>query len=248
MATRNAWSLFVAGCLLAAAAAGAEKKVGSTANGTGIWLYTPQLDISIVNMTEYTLDWSGGRTVSCVSACLDPWTDSSNRYIHGAAPYRTLVWHFESPYFWQVEAWDGATTFWLEGQDTKYNFKMVFLSQNDDQGYAGKGTWVSLQPVTWGAWKGYNGDSAAPDFRPGYQNGRYVTRMNDKQMHNIMTMVSDHFVVSLYSPNNNDIVVVVQQNYSPTWGSDSNSYKGFPLNWADNAELSCPGPQVYPSP
>jgi len=234
------------------AAENAEKPIdASQAEGSGIWLWSgPNIPtIHVVNMTQHKLDWNSGvRADPSGQSC--PWYDSFGRFCPGVDAYRTVSWGAKPPMIASNQSWDGDTTFSIEGQASRYNFKMHFAWQNDDQGYFGMGSWVSLLPVNWSTWKGYNGDAAAPDFRTGWQGKYYVTRVNDLQMHNIMTMVSDRFLVALFSPDNCAVILVVQENLAGPQGSasDFELYKTWPLNWTDNDEYSVPGPKEYPAP
>jgi hypothetical protein len=234
--------------LLAASTASAQMK--STATGTGIWLWNPQLFIGVFNMTEYQLTATASELQcnSHLGAMCYPFEDSDGRFFQpdlGHAyidPYRTIAWRADGStstdptYVW------GRIIFHLSGKDAKFDFNMNFYQENDDQGYNGYGTWVSLLPVTASTWRNYNGSS---DFNQAWANGRWTTPVNDQQMHNIMTLISDELVVSLYSPDNWSIVLAIQQNYSADWGSDKNRWVGWELNWADNDAVSCPGPYQY---
>jgi nitrogenase subunit NifH len=75
--------------------------------------------------------------------------------------------------------------------------------------------------------------------------GRWATPLNDNKMHNVMTLISPEVMVTLYSTDNVNATIVVQQ----LRGSDSNgilwddcgAYKGNQLDFVDNGSTSVPG-------
>jgi hypothetical protein len=241
MLGRTATACLLALGLTLSASVATGQKAASTSDGTGIWLWNATLNLHVVNLTEYNLTWTQ-HIVSYGRSVMSPWYDSYNRFCPGAEPYRTASWRTNPSSLIEPESWDGDITFHFANQSAAADFKLHFFQENDDQGYAGEGTWVSLLPVTWPNWSNYNGSS---DFTSRQVNGRWTTPVADKQMHNNMTMVSDSVVVSVYSPDNKNVVVAVQQNNSSTWGSDKDRWVGWQLNWADNDDLSCPGPTDY---
>lgn len=135
--------------------------------------------------------------------------------------------------------WGGDMTFTMSSNNQTvnpaYSFIIHFVEQAPANALAGKGCWVSLQkPTPPAANKWYNSSGAL-------LNGRWCTPIGDTKMHNIMTMASDKFIVSLYSPDNKAVVLVLQQNYSSIWGNDAKDWMGWELDWVDNGESSVPG-------
>ncbi len=69
--------------------------------------------------------------------------------------------------------------------------------------------------------------------------GRWVTPVDDYEMHNVMALISPYVMVTLCSPDLNRLVAVVQQlcgrdpKGNELW-DDSKVYKGLPLDFVDN--------------
>ncbi len=62
------------------------------------------------------------------------------------------------------------------------------------------------------------------------------------KMHNIMTLIGPSMMATVYSTNNEVIVVMVQQYWDSAEGwCDSSTYRGLPLDFVDNASSSVPG-------
>jgi len=207
----------------------------------GIWIYNKMMNLSIVNMTEYTLNWDD--KVWCEGRfCQHPFYDMYNRWCPGVDPYRTSYWQTNTTNMssaLEPLRWGGDMTFTMSSNNQtvnpEYTFIIHFVEQAPANALAGKGCWVSLQkPVPPAANKWYNSSGAM-------LNGRWCTPIGDTKMHNIMTMASDKFVVSLYSPDNKAVVLVLQQNYSSIWGNDAKDWMGWELDWVDNGESSVPG-------
>ena len=77
--------------------------------------------------------------------------------------------------------------------------------------------------------------------------GRWATPVNDYKMHNVMTLIGHDIMVTLYSGDNNNATIVVQQLYAwddkgPLWDdATAYTYKGNQLDFVDNDGYSVPG-------
>ncbi|MBI5582790.1 MAG: ricin-type beta-trefoil lectin domain protein [Deltaproteobacteria bacterium] len=74
--------------------------------------------------------------------------------------------------------------------------------------------------------------------------GRWATPVNDFKMHNVMTLIGPDVMVALYSADNRNLVIVVQQIYeargSAVW-DDRSIYQSYSWDFVDNAGGSVPG-------
>lgn len=201
--------------------------------GTGIWVYDDPMSISLINLTNYPL--------TNLDVGPDPVTSyggtggDEDILSYGGnwavAPFRTMVSNYSSgggiP-----RSWDGARTLTLTGCD-ECTFDIVFKRQKA-YGLAEHGTWVGLSP--YGTGQGWN-EAVGPYC------GRWATPLNDSKMHNVMTLIGNTCMISIYSGDNTNIVVVVQQHYAESDGvimDDREAYQGATLDFVDNGEYSVP--------
>jgi hypothetical protein len=224
----------------------------SANSGAGIWTYNHAWSIALVNLTEYPLtylrhDEPGAfayptwyNTYWCVkNDVYQDMLDAGDDW--QVEPYRTKVWVGDKCSNIAPSYWDGRMTLYLVGHQ-ECSFDLVFQSQKAHN-LAEHGNWTGLSPHGPGPGQGWA--PAGPDLGQ-FAYGRWVTPVDDYKMHNVMTLISSKFMVTLYSGDNNNLVVVVQQLYGedPTtkallW-DDSYAYKGYPLDFVDNDNYATP--------
>lgn len=202
--------------------------------GTGIWLYDTPMSISLINLTNYPLTYLdvGADPVSSYGGSGGPEYILSYGGCWSVAPFRTGVWNYDSGGA-SPRSWDGARTLTVTGIDD-CTFDLVFKRQYYNNGGL-HGFWVGLSPH--GTGQGWS--TAANSFAY----GRWVTPVNDTKMHNVMTLIGPECMVTLYSGDNANLVVVVQQYYAESAGvtmDDTDAYQGAKLDFVDNAGSSVP--------
>ncbi len=204
-------------------------------DGSGIWVYNADTSFSIVNLTDYTLSWDTSH-VSCRSymdlqCSLFP--DNEHKSI---PPYRTIRNNFQSDGITPT-TWDGTMTFKVKSLE-QYSFTINFNSEKAhgkaEDKHAGTWIWLSPGPNSSG-WCTIPAASSNDTFCY----GRWTTPGNDKHHRNVMTLIGPKIMVSLYSPNNKDMIIVVHQHYT-TLGDESSKYKGFKLDWTYNPGSTMP--------
>ena len=134
--------------------------------------------------------------------------------------------------------YNGKMTFLPQGMDNKWKFDLNFTSQNGSGSTLGEGTWVYLtasDTVNTGWVPSWDTTKVPDQFYRGYLG--YATRMNDGKPRNLMTLQAEEIgmAVSVYSPNNTNVVVVVQ-----TVDKTDTYYEAWKLDWADNSQDSLP--------
>jgi len=224
---------FVIVTALVAMLAWSEQPAFCDEEGTGIWVYDDPMSISLINLTNYPLTYLDVGPDPVISYG----GTGGDQYIlsYGGSwsvdPFRTMVWNYRSgggiP-----RSWDGPRTLTLTGCE-ECTFDIVFQRQRA-YGLAEHGTWVGLSPYgTEQEW------SEAGDFAY----GRWATPLNDVKMHNVMTLIGPTCMISIYSGDNTNIVVVVQQHYAEFDDiimDDTEAYQGAILDFVDNDEYSVP--------
>lgn len=204
-------------------------------DGSGIWVYNADTSFSIVNLTEYTLSWDTSK-VSCASYLGMQCNLFPDKEHISIPPYRTIRNNFQSDGITPTN-WDGMLTFkiaTLEQYPFAINFKSEKAHGKAEDKHAG--TWMWLGPGTNSTgWCTFPATSANDTWC----HNRWTTPVNDKAHRNVMTLVHQKFMVALYSPNNKDIVIVVQQ-YSSNLGDESSKYKAFKLDWTYNPGSTMP--------
>lgn len=234
MLTRMKLCSFVFVTALVAMLAWGEQPALCDEQGTGIWVYDDPMSISLINLTNYPLTYLDVGPDPVISYG----GSGGNQYMlsyglgWSVAPFRTGVWNYESggaiP-----RSWDGARTLTLTGCDA-CTFNLVFQRQQA-YGLAEHGSWVGLSPH--GTGQDWSTAAGAPYY------GRWVTPLNDMSMHNVMTLIGDTCMIALYSGDNTNLVVVVQQHYAESDGvimNDRGAYQGAALDFVDNGEYSVP--------
>ncbi len=222
-------------------------------DGTGIWIYNEYWSFSIVNLTNYPLTYlraSEGAAYPDVGGL--PGNDNIILPILDVGsdwqvdPYSTRIWNGLRGAVAAPVHYDGRVTFCIKdtmGIFTDWKFDVVFKKQ---KGYliAEYGDWIGLSP--------YSSTQSWSGNRNGWANGRWVTPIEDNQMHNIMTLIGDRLMVALYSPDNNNVTLVVQQLYEesspgvPRW-DDKWAYVAYALDFVDNDEWYPPVPRTTAS-
>lgn len=218
-------------------------------NGAGMWVYSSDWSTSIVNLTNYTLRilWPMAYVVDsdgCYAGdgqATDEWlpfllSNPNNPDAYAVGPYQTWQMGIQFGCNGDPYSYEGYITFNFDGFPLEDStFRVVFRRQGA-AGVVGdkEGTWIALSPI-----------SSSQGWYPAgsVDNGnRFATAVDDNVMHNYMNLINDKVMVALYTPNNNHIVLVVQQyvEQSDGWNDDM-LYHELPLDWVDNPGSSVPG-------
>ncbi len=203
--------------------------------GSGIWVYNTTMTITVYNLTNYELVSSSGTLKAAHGYCEG---DEPLQNLH-ALPFRTWLNYYElgtskiSPCSYsgsvvvEAKSKGGGSTL------APWSFEIAFASQHAS-GLAEYGNWISLRPH--GANQGWSTATGS------MVHGRWATPIDDLKMHNIMTLIGPKCMVALYSPDNNNLVIVVQQYDENASGwHDAGNYSGWKLDWVDNGGSSVPG-------
>ena len=241
----------------------------------GIWTYIGRdqnFTITLVNLTDYLLYNSGDvYMVLAWQYVQDPFNgrpikvmdlDGDGRLEAGVPPYSGVTWaatnssSYHHPYFereliLELTGFTDGKGVTHPGPTWPNKFRVWFTSQDPDSG-SDKGTWIALH-TEFGdesKWDGRNlyrsGVWTTPHF-PG--NVSYPSGGDDLEIRNIMTMSNKHVVVTLYSVDHLNVVIVVRQTnwVGPAIPSDADpvagmdAYKAWRLDWAENTSDSVPG-------
>lgn len=217
----------------------------------GVWVYPDiggWLSISLVNLTDYPLLITENNVeVWACYVCPDAWEQSIPFAGSGElnlAPYRTATWRSGSTTYFQLRgayAWHRHFSLLPQGMDPKWTVT-VNMHTEDASGHPGKGTWVRLavsdDPVNteWGPYY-YLFDPPGTFFYDGWHHGVWATPMPAGSsvmsgLYNVMTASGKLLAVSLYSPDNSNLTLVVRQTH---WdGSQVDDYTGWQLDFVDN--------------
>jgi hypothetical protein len=212
--------------------------------GAGIWIYNSFWTISLINLTDYPLTymredepdaygypWCGNGAIPMLAAGTDWQVD----------PYRTKIWEADRGGPVVPTMYHGKMTLYSKGFK-EWAFDLVFVDQKAD-GVLEHGTWVALSPHEKSTTQAWAPASTSDNDKP---YGRWATPVNDLAMHNIMTLIGPKIMVALYSSNNNDITVVVQQLVATdapgniVWDDRENTYKGNMLDFVDSGSTYVP--------
>jgi hypothetical protein len=127
----------------------------------------------------------------------------------------------------------------VDGHESECTFDLIFVRQRANN-LAEHGFWVGLGPSSHGPSQGW---AAANNWAY----GRWATPVEDVNMHNVMTLINPKYMVSLYSGDNTNLVVVVQQQYAKlnidgldVIIDDTNAYQGAKLDFVDNDGYTVP--------
>jgi len=214
-------------------------------SGSGIWVFMGagsdyNMSISLINLTNYPLTYSSATPCPSENGMYkgQPMLECGSTW--SVDPFRTKIW----------TAWPGATVSptHYDGRMTLYStgfpdwsFDLVFAQQYA-KGQAIRGMWVGLSPH--GAGQGW----ATATEEENWAYGRWITPVNDNKMHNIMTLIGPKVMVALYSSDNKNLTVVVQQLYevdtngATLWDDAGDDvYRGYGLDFVDNSGETVPG-------
>ena len=202
----------------------------------GIWWYgnNKWFNVTLINLTEHTLK----TTYTGVSPSMNCFPYPFEHYGVNVEPYGNAIWLSEvtDPVF--LLHYSGKITFLPEGMDPKWKFDLNFAPQNGSGATLGQGTWVYLTPsdtVNTGWVPSWDPTQVPDELYRGYLG--YATRMNDSKPRNLMNLEAEEIgmAVSVYSPSNKNVVVVVQ-----TVDKTDTFYEAWKLDWADNTQNSLP--------
>ena len=210
----------------------------------GIWSYYTNMSIALVNLTNYKQtyvsdDWVYTEAGGCSGN--QPLLDLGSDW--QVPPYRTKTWSSTNGCITDPRNYTGSVKFHLlDLEDSpspiaNSTFTLHFAAHHASGLNPGSGTWVELvrEPE----------QSYWSDVRDGFVYNRWSTAGSSVSVRpsNIMTLISEKFMVALYSPDNENIVIVVQQFYENQDGviwDDTGTYVSYGLNFADNDAVSCP--------
>lgn len=238
----------VIGCL-------ASSRAQGQVPGTGIWMLRGtdhQYSITLVNLTNGQLALES-RDVVTDDSCLSPdqaqpFADPTfGFYKLVVDPYQSVVWATYSPTLGGcAHFWDGTITFRAGFTDwsppgSQWTFDLNFVSDKKSWLYK-TGTWAYLTPTPGSSWWknegwGFTDDSYWPNI-----SYLWTTLYDDGQMRNITLIEPTIYApqtVSLYSQDNNNIVLVVQETAALQQAANA-TYKGYKLDWVDNADDNVP--------
>jgi hypothetical protein len=211
----------------------------------GVWVYPNDggwMSISLVNLTDYPL-------LITQNTC-SLWTGDKNFLDensipfqgHGElnlAPYRTATWRSSDPGTNIASrgefAWEGSLSLLPAGMDPKWTVTVKMHMESASGLHIGRGTWVYLtvsgDPVNteWGDAGWHYGVWATPiPATPSVTSGLY----------NVMTTSGTRLAVSLYSPDNSNLTLVIRQT---NWdGAEVDDYTGWQLDFEDNNTETMP--------
>lgn len=223
-------ALAVAAILAVAVSRGAADQ-----NGSGIWVYNTEMTITVYNLTNYDLV-STDSTLQGHGSCSQVGVPLKGLH---ASPFRTWMGYYWLGYT-EVNpcAFSGSVAIEAKprgGGSTlaPWSFEVAFANQHAS-GLAESGNWVWLRPLD--ASQGWSTATGS------MVHGRWATPVDDLKMHNIMTLIGPKCMVALYSPDNKNLVIVVQQYDENASGwHDAGNYSGWKLDWVDNGGSSVPG-------
>ncbi len=222
----------------------------------GIWWYVTGntvVTLSLVNLTDYQLVTTYVNVENDTNVCF---AHPFARFGVSVPPNRTAIWKSYSP--GNPTAMNGKMTFWAgscqgeagcQEMDKKWSFDLNFHPENAGGSvvkYPGNGTWIYLTATDTTNTDPYDG--WIPSWDSTYDPANYLwegflgyaTRLNDGHMHNQMNLEGHELAVSVFSGDNNDIVLVVQQTHGKPGVQLPDEYKGWKYNWVDNDGDSVP--------
>jgi hypothetical protein len=235
----------VIGCL-------AGSRAQAQVPGTGIWMLRGtyhDYSITLVNLTHGQLIIES-RDVNADENCVKP--NQAQPFVDPnypgfpvvVDPYQSMVWATYSPNLdGCAHFWDGTITFLAGFTDwgSQWKFDLNFVSDKKSWLYK-TGTWAYLTATPGSSWWnnegwGFTSDSYWPNI-----SHLWTTLYNDGQMRNITLIEPSIYApqtVSLYSQDNNNIVLVVQETAALQQAANA-TYKGYKLDWVDNADDNVP--------
>jgi hypothetical protein len=206
------------------------------AAGGGIWWYgeSKQFTITLINLTDHTLI----STYSDVEVSNSCYSYPFQIVGVNVGKYESAIWLSEITPSVLLLHYNGKMTFLPKDMDPKWKFDLHFHPNNGEGTTLGQGTWIYLtaNDNTNTGWVPSWDPLKVPEAL--YQSYLgYATRMNDGKPRNLMNLEATEIgmAVSVYSPNNTDVVVVVQ-----TVDKTDTYYRAWKLDWADNNQSSLP--------
>lgn len=214
----------------------------------GIWVYLrdgQSWSISLINLTQHRLLLTKNSfSLWCHQLSSMPYQCAeyqSNPFQgHGTLnldPYRTATWKSHSAESDGGFAWAGSFSVKPEGMDA---WEVSINTHKEDAHCCFNpdyGTWVSLQADL-------SSTTGNPDWSQGWNSFAYgiwtapnfVT--DYAHMESVMTLSGTQLAVSLYSPDNHHVVVVLRETF---WdGVQGADYVGWRLNYVDAGSTSVP--------
>lgn len=145
------------------------------------------------------------------------------------APWKISVARNDSAIWtggWANDCYEGKIDFTWRTSTFQLRFKRQKV-YGGAVAYPHYGTWTTLLPRT-GSW-----------CAPGTFCSGVWTTPHDYEMRNLTTIAANELVVSLYSPDNQSLVVVLRETH---WdGAQGDAYDGKRLDWVDNDSPRVPG-------
>jgi hypothetical protein len=212
----------------------------------GIWLYptTRHFSMTIVNLTAYELT-SVPRSmtptpVTVYNGDTYPYPFQNLLDPIRIAPYRSALW--KSGYSGVLpQSYDGRLRFTLATPTTwTHSFEVGFAKQSGHGTLGRDGTWINLAQTKVAPGATNDVWCANSNFCGGVWSTPWMAPVHSTfttwnyNMHNVMTLTSPEFVVSLYSPDNLSLVLVVRE-------TNHDVYHGNLLDWIDNDGSTVPG-------
>jgi hypothetical protein len=219
--------------ILAALALGPTPACALDPDTGGIWVFKCDWGFNVYNLTNYNmkmLSWDVDEHDGCCPG------------VCGMAPFqiptisamRSYTSTIEEGCSTDPESYDGTTVWGFEGSylsDSAFEIHLHNTTPGDENTDLHHGTWITLNPHGAQSW-------ATPHT---WKCGRYATGVQDQMMHNITTLISSKVMVTMFSSNNKNITVVVQQfNEEASGWNDCNVYEGNQLDFVDNDGDSVP--------
>ncbi len=221
--------------LLAAAAAPAT----AGQKQAGIWIYSSDVTTTIINLTSYTLKLYGSSVVEHDGCCPGTCGDVVFAYTGlKVGPMTTWQEAVDDGCSSDPISWAGQAAFTFSGDylaDSGFDIEIANQDQAGDITSGRNGTWFALSPRN-GVANSWKPASATPHC------GRYPNPVDDYKMHNVMNLINDKVMITLYSPDNKNLVIVAQQfNANLNGWHDCDAYGSYRLDFVDNSGDSVPG-------
>jgi hypothetical protein len=216
---------------VAVAVLGFGSRAARAEDGAGIWLYNTDWTANVINLSNYTLKIaSSDYNVTEKDGCEPGGAGYQPFYFSKVDPFRSWQEKYTNgcnmtPYTYSGRVSIGFSSGYLQG----YKFDVVFVREQC-KGLAEHGYWIALEKNA-GNW------STASNTK--VQN-RWATPLGDKKMHNVMTLISNDVMVALYSSNNKDVTLVVQQYKDSKYWDDAKHAVGLQLDFVDNGGKHVP--------
>lgn len=210
-------------------------------NGAGIWTYKTDVTTTIINLTSFTLHLKSDTVEEhdgcCPGTCGDVVFSYDGLKIGPMSTWQEAV---DDGCSTDPISWAGVSTWvftddngWLS--DSGFDIVMVNQDAAGDASSLHNGTWFALSPR----------DGVAHSWRPASTTahcGRYPNPVDDNKMHNVMNLINDKVMITLYSTDNKNLVVVAQEIDANQAGwNDCDVYESYRLDFVDNAGDSVPG-------